>query len=100
MHAPIAEVAIGKVQEVPPAARMYLSVERAQRGWAAIHLPIHSFRWLAVRRRPFPAAPAMHKGAHHANRAGAALLQKFHAANKMWPDAPVQPHLNDSSGVF
>ena|SRR3954469_4885251 len=79
---------------------MYLCIERAQRGWAAIHLPIHSFGWLAVRSRPLLATRAVHKGAHHSDRAGAALLQKLHAGDKMRPDAPVQPHLDNASRVF
>ena len=98
VNAPVAELAVAVIEELPPAAGMQLGVEGPQRRGAAPQVPVHVVRRLAVGLGQFAATAVMHEAPHHPDLAHMSVAQKFHRRNMMRPDAPVQADLHGAPG--
>ena len=96
MDAPIAERAVGVVEEMAEALRMNRLVERPLRRRAQPQVPIHARRRFAVRRLLPGAAGGVCKQPHHADLPHLARLEKLHPGHAMRRDAAVQSHLTTS----
>src|SRR6185436_14017898 len=78
VDAPVAELAVGIVEELSETARVDLAVERAQRRGAAPHFPVETL-WnrLVVARLLRPVAAAIDEAADRADLPGLAGAEEF-----------------------
>ena len=79
---------------------MDAGIEGAERGRAAVEVPVHAIGWRTIRAGLFCAAAAVDEAAHHADFADLAFAEEAVGIDVVRADAAVESDLDRASGIL